>query len=374
MKKLVFFVVAVLSLLGLAACKVQTVDASGNCVNYNIPNVATQPTAPTRYVIKAAPCKKTAPTTTVAPTPTTTTEQETTTAPPITTTNPPTTTSSVPANSDFPTQDNTGATGPFNADSGEVILGDPGQVYENMRVDGSITVTACNVTIRNVEVDAGGDLAKTDEDVFAIWLKQDETCPVTLDHVSVITKPAPNNYVTTGVRDAFGAPINMSNSKLVGVQIGVLGFGAGTLQDNYIELGKTLNGVHNEDIEVSGSNGITFNHNTFLNQNDQTAALALFTEFGQNKNMLIENNLLAGGGYTCYCGDGATDNAGNPAPADNVSFINNVFWRKYFPTVGAFAPGRAYRASNGGQWTGNVFMEQDGTLTTNLVPQPPVDN
>jgi hypothetical protein len=138
--------------------------------------------------------------------------------------------------------------------------------------------------------------------------------------------------------------------------------------DSYILLASILRGDHNEDVIEDGDEGITLEHNTFLNPNGQTSALSLFNEFSANSNFLIEDNLLAGGGYACYCGDGVD------AHASNVSFIDNVFWRLYYPSVGAFGAGRAYRADGGGQWAGNVYMNQDGTVTTELVAQPPVDN
>jgi hypothetical protein len=50
-----------------------------------------------------------------------------------------------------------------------------------------------------------------------------------------------------------------------------------------------------------------------------------------------------------------------------------VFWEKYFPTVGQYGPSRAYNPAGGGQWTGNVYMLADGTLTSHLVPQPALD-
>ena len=87
----------------------------------------------------------------------------------------------------------------------------------------------------------------------------------------------------------------------------------------------------------------------------------------------MDNNLLAGGGFTCYCGDGATDNAGNPARAVNVNVENNVFWRLYYSDVGFEASGRAYNSAGGGQWSNNLYMNADGTLTDQLVPQPPID-
>jgi hypothetical protein len=321
-----------------------------------------------------------APTTTTVP-PTTTTTRPTTAAPTKTSTTTPTTTvkptttttGSVPTS--FPTAASTGATGTLSGASGDVSLKTNGQVYQNVRLNGTISVLGCGVTIRDVEVDAGeayrGDAS---EDLFAIWDKAPVGCTTTIDHVSVITDTSGSApYATEAVRDAYGAKQLITSSKFVGQQLGVTVGTGDTIQDNYIELGPTMRGDHNENILDDGTSSLTVEHNTLLNPNGQTSTLSLFTEFGANRDFMIKDNLLAGGGYTCYCGDGASDNAGQAARASSVSFVDNVFWQKYFPTVGQYGPGRAYNPAGGGQWTGNVYMLADGTLTSRLVPQPALD-
>jgi hypothetical protein len=277
----------------------------------------------------------------------------------------------------WPNECTTGAMdslGTLTTVTGDIILSQQGQVYSNMRVNGTIAVTACDVTLENVEVDVGEPYTGDDStpDLFAIWLQVPATCSTTLDHVSVITQPSPNNYVTEGVRVAYGGPVTITNSKFMGVQLGIT-TGPGTIKGNYAVLGLTMRGDHNEVILEDGTSELNIENNTFLNPNGQTSALSLFTEDGNNSNFMVSNNLLAGGGYTCYCGDGATDNGGNPARAVHVSFVNNVFWELYFPTVGQYGPGRAYNPAGGGQWTNNLYMNADGTLTTEQVPQPPLD-
>jgi hypothetical protein len=274
----------------------------------------------------------------------------------------------------WPTAASTGSSGSLMPVNGDVVLKQDGQTYSNMLITGTLSITACNVTIRNVEVDAGEPFTGDNTpDLFAIWLQQNESCGVTLDHVSVITRKAPNNYVTTSVRDARGAPVTITDSKMVGAQLGILGVSSGSVKDNYVELGANMRGDHNDALQVDGSSGLTIDHNTLLNPNDQTSALALYTEYGNNHNDVVKNNLMAGGGFTCYCGDGKSDNDGNPARAVNVSFLNNVFWRKYYPDAGHFGAGRAFNPAGGGQWVDNLYMNADGTLTTEQVPQPEID-
>lgn len=274
----------------------------------------------------------------------------------------------------WPTRDSTGATGSLTPVTGDVTLSTKGQVYQNMLVRGTISVTACDVTIRNVEVDSGEPFTgDSTPDLFAIWLQQSATCGATIDHVSVITGSAPNVYVTTAIRDARGGPVTITNSKLIGAQLGILGMAGGTIRGNYIELGANMRGDHNDAIQGDGANNLVIDHNTLLNPNDQTSALALYTEYGNNNDVVVSGNLMAGGGFTCYCGDGVSQNDGTAARAVNVTFVNNVFWRKYFPDAGHFGAGRAYNPAGGGRWVGNVYMNADGTLTKQPVPQPGLD-
>jgi hypothetical protein len=274
----------------------------------------------------------------------------------------------------WPSRADTGASGPLTTVTGDVVLSRNGQVYQNMKVLGTLSVTACDVTIRNVEVDTGepytGD---STPDLFAIWLQQSATCGVTIDRVSVITDSAPNVYVTTSIRDARGSPVTITNSKLIGAQLGILGMASGTIRGNYVELGPNMRGDHNDAIQGDGASNLVIDHNTLLNPNDQTSALALYTEYGNNTNVTVSGNLMAGGGFACYCGDGVSQNDGSAARAVNVSFVNNVFWRKYFPDAGHFGAGRAYNSAGGGRWVGNVYMNANGTLTQDQVAQPGLD-
>src|SRR6266568_171952 len=277
----------------------------------------------------------------------------------------------------WPTASNTGPTTTLASAGGDVTLDTPGEIYQNIKLHGTISVTACNVTIKNVEVDTGvPDTGDSTPDLFAIWAKQPENCGLTIDHVTVQTSTiadatnTTDKYMTTAVRSAYGGPLTITNSKFLGMQIGVVGIGTGLVQGNYMELGQNMRGDHNENLEIYGGNNLTINDNTMLNLNQQTAVIACFTDFGSNNNMTFSNNLMAGGGYTVYACGGLTDDQGNPSPPKNVSFISNVFWKKYFSSVGYYGEGRDYASSGGDQWAGNVYMNADGTLTTQTVSQP----
>ena len=78
-------------------------------------------------------------------------------------------------------------------------------------------------------------------------------------------------------------------------------------------------------------------------------------------NKTVENNFLAGGGYTIYGGDAL----GNPT--SNIVIKGNRFGQLYYATSGQYGPGAYFNATaTGNVWSGN-------TWDTTGQPSPPPD-
>jgi hypothetical protein len=128
----------------------------------------------------------------------------------------------------------------------------------------------------------------------------------------------------------------------------------GLIQDNYLHDPIYFDGDHTDMIQSNSGppsgRQLVIRHNTVINTLDQTAAIALFQDFGVQHSAVIENNLLAGGGYALYGG------AGKMGTAHNIKVIDNVFSREVYKSSGAFGP-VAYWDKNGSGnvWEGNVF-------------------
>ena len=65
-----------------------------------------------------------------------------------------------------------------------------------------------------------------------------------------------------------------------------------------------------------------FRHNTIRNPNEQTSAILMSTNTSPISNVVIDHNLMSGGGYTVYCG---TDEGGM---TPNLTYTNNVISRE----------------------------------------------
>ena len=60
--------------------------------------------------------------------------------------------------------------------------------------------------------------------------------------------------------------------------------------------------AHADGFQSDGGGNITLRHNTIRNPCSQTAAILMSTNTSPIDNVVIDNNLMSGGGYTVYCG------------------------------------------------------------------------
>jgi hypothetical protein len=242
-----------------------------------------------------------------------------------------------PPRTGYPTAADTGPLGPL-VPSGPLTISQPGAVVEGLDVTGEINVTAPDVTIRNVRVRSGS----------AAWLlvTRNDTGTTTLDGVSVEAESGA--AVGRGVFQIGNGRLVVANSRILGTQDGCV-CSRGAITDSYIRLGPNQHGAHNDGIQSGGGRGLLIRHNTILNPNGQTSAIALFEEFGPQVDVRVEDNLLAGGGYTIYAG------SGKKRPSA-VRVVGNVFSRRFFRTGGSYGPATAWCGDcPGAAWSRNVW-------------------
>jgi hypothetical protein len=89
---------------------------------------------------------------------------------------------------------------------------------------------------------------------------------------------------------------------------------------------------------------------------NMTGALVLLGDFSQIRDVLVQGNLLEGGGYGIYGGSEPS----KPFPyASSTRILQNVISTRYFDTGGYWGPATAYRSGNGNEWSGNFLGAQD---------------
>jgi hypothetical protein len=229
-----------------------------------------------------------------------------------------------------------------------------GAVISGLSIAGNLDISASNVTVSNVTVVSSGQSS------FGVSLRH--TSNVTVEHSTISGVNATSGRLAVGVKDVYGDSTGtqvLANNiyyAATGVQMS-----AGLIKDNYIHDMGFLPGDHvNGTTSNGGTTPMTIEHNTILNNMNQTDAVSLFQDNGPQANRVIDDNLLGGGGYSIY---GGTKAGGTPT--SNIQITNNVISTVYYPRGGQWGPVAYYNSGSGNVWSGNTW---DGNGQT--IPSP----
>lgn len=271
------------------------------------------------------------PTVTPTPSPTVAPTSPTATPPPTTTTAPGTNCMPVPSACGWPDETNTGTTGVLAVVPNSVTLSTPGQVYENRDVRGCITVLARNVTIRNVKVTCAAPYSISvragNPNVDNGWQADDAALVVEDSEINMTGQwegkaIAFSGYTLRRVHVYGGADCAHGGVNIV-------------VEYSFCDIprGGPANGPHYDGIQSDGGRNITIRHNTIRVPYAQTAAILMSTNTSAIRDVSIVDNLVAGGGYSIYCG---TDEGG--PVLGSFTFRGNRVAKTYFAKGGYWGP------------------------------------
>jgi hypothetical protein len=239
--------------------------------------------------------------------------------------------------------------GPMNIDTPDVVI-------EGQIIDGCLAVRASGVIIRNSRITCvSGITVNADSRTFS-----GDPLEITDSELSCRDaegQPGPgtalgDSNITARRLDVSGCENGLSVSVNVDIQDSYIhGFYNG--EDNHadgIQFGNHYNDEDPPEIEP-GVRNITIKHNTIfgIGEDGSFTTSAIITGPLDDTDVLIERNLLGGGGYTIYCGS-------ETVPGVNYRVISNSFTNRFKSTIGFFGP-----ATNCGDDTAL------GTITGNTV-------
>jgi hypothetical protein len=234
-----------------------------------------------------------------------------------------------------------------------------GAVFRGYSVHGTVVVTGSNAVIADDSISNSGD-GITGDGVNLSGNPSD----VTIEHTTISSPSGTRgmNGVFAGIKDLDG---NARGTKVLDNNIADASTGVqlyiGLIEGNYIhdetatDPGSHLNGTTSNGSTIP----LTIQHNTVFNPNGQTDAISLFEDFGAEANVLITDNLVAGGGYTIYGGQ-------NPGgqQAYNIRITNNRFSTIYFSQSGSFGYVTAFDpTAPGNVWSGNIWDSSGAPLS-----------
>ncbi len=280
----------------------------------------------------------------------------------------------VPSSCGYPDATNSGLpAGIALTNSGSINAGTPGQVVNARNVEGSITVSANNVTIENSKVLAGSAGSGS-----AAILVESGVVGTVIRDTTVAGRGGGSQSLEAAVRN-WGTGTVAERVYLYNCSD--CWEGQGTIRDSYMRVDSIYPGAHAEDIYVcSGTVAVT--HSTLLNAEQQTATVFGDTICGGGNSFTVTASLLAGGGFVVYpqansssatgtmtitgnrIGRCATSAVYNPK-SGGTSCSGGADASGYQPHGGYFGIAAYYYSGAGQVWEGNVWDDSGQPLCPN---------
>jgi len=211
---------------------------------------------------------------------------------------------------------------------------------------------ASNVTVKDVKVVTGGQSS------WGVSLRH--TSNVTVEDSTIEGVNTGTGRLMVGVADIYadstGTSVLNNNIARTGTGVQIC---AGLIQGNYIHNMGYIAGDHINGVTTNGNStaALTIRGNTILVHHNQTDAVSLFQDFGVEANKTIDGNLLAGGSYTIYGGDGQY------GATSGIVITGNRISTIYYPNGGTYGPVTRFTSSGtGNTWSGNVWDNTGGTI------------
>jgi hypothetical protein len=235
--------------------------------------------------------------------------------------------------------------------SGDMDITAANTVISGKDIRGCITVSAPGVVIKNSKVTctSGGDAILSEDGTYGGNPLVIQDSEISCGNKTGMTAIGDTNFTTYRLN-------------IHGCENGYDIDAYADIEDNYIHDLANSADSHTDGIQfavghyasvgsktvINGALNVTINHNTILSKGvdgtDTTSAI--ISNRGGDTNVLIQNNLLAGGAYTLYCEQNAT--------GINYRVIGNHFSTLYHPTVGAYGPSDSCSDET---MSGNVYQE-----------------
>lgn len=233
------------------------------------------------------------------------------------------------------------ALAPLNGET--ALLATPGEVVDGKDVTGCLTITASNITLRRFRVRgcAREPVISVGYGLTGVVI---EDCEI--DGGRLNPNASAVGYEGYTIRrcdiHGTGSGLHMTNNVVI--------------EDNWVHDLHEGEDSHNDAVLTNGGRNLVVRHNTLENPHTQTAVVALYGDVEAVVDVVIEDNLLDGGGYTVY--GGSVPGKPYSEGARGVRFLNNRFGRRFHPGGGRYGPVSGFDPGRPGNvWAGNVWHD-----------------
>jgi parallel beta-helix repeat protein len=251
----------------------------------------------------------------------------------------------------------------LRASQGRTISAD-NTVIDGEKITGGLVISAKNVIVRNSWIISSFGTGTTVNGTGVVKILSGASA--TIDHCTLDG----SNRTHAGVWFE-GANLVVRGNNIFGINDGIFVWDADNfiVEDNYLHgfTDQTANG-HIDGFQTEGASHGIIRHNTFDVTQDQDSAVAIWNSRRNSDDILVENNLMAGGGFTVYAEDYSPSEQ-SPAggySVTNVIFSNNSFSTVHYPCVGNWGVWFTRGApTDGWHRNGNTVVESAQNLDAN---------
>ena len=228
-----------------------------------------------------------------------------------------------------------------------------GQVIERMCINGSLEIRHNNVTVRDVLV--------MGTRTYALDIGQyTDVCPANLrvEYTEInMTNAADMDW---GLYQRCAGGHTFDHIKILYAGRGMMAYGNLTLKDSYIYSNRTQPDAHRTAFSTHGGSNFNITGNTLICVNTGcSSSLNIYSDYAPATNVLIQNNLVAGGSI---CMRGGETHA-YAAQTSNIRVLNNRFSTIYAPQCGTFQAFAQFDESAPGNLrSGNIFHESGSPI------------
>ncbi|WP_445493012.1 Ig-like domain-containing protein [Rhodopseudomonas sp. RCAM05734] len=259
----------------------------------------------------------------------------------------------------FPDATNTGVpAGVTLTPSGDLIINTPGAVIQNLDIKGQVIINAANVTLLNCKIASNAfDVVLIKEGVTGAVIKNCDIDGLGSGGQGI---GGQGTFVANNIHDcADGIDVRGDNT---------------VIQDNFIHNMRGTPDSHFDGIQADGGfSNLVIQHNTVINEEGQTSAIMLDNYWGAINNVLIDNNLLIGGGYTVYINEMLNQGGA----VTNVTYSNNHVGNGYWGDLNLVTqlgnqPKMSGNVSDGATIVAGLTMDGQPPASTGQTPGTPV--
>jgi hypothetical protein len=199
--------------------------------------------------------------------------------------------------------------------SADLTILTPGAVIKDLDIRGAVYINAPNVILERCRItNAGFAVVKIAPGITGTTIQDTE-----------INGVGDENEGSNGIWD-LGSKSGFRRNRIYNVENGIVPGNGDLIQDNYIYSLRASGSPHYDGIQIDGGlSDIQIRHNTIINDHGQTSTVMIDNYFGPIANIIVDDNILVGGGYTIY-----VDGQFNTNPISGVLITNNHMGSGYW--------------------------------------------